>query len=185
MDKPMPGIAFNMMSLAFKVVDLFVSPDALLDEVGIREGNVVLDFACGPGRYEPSLSRRVGPAGTVYALDIHPLAVQKVANIVKTQGLANVKTILSDRATGLPAESVDVVLLLDVFHMFGDPEGVLRELHRVLKEHGVLACTIEHMDEATGISSIEETGCFGLCRQSKRVVLFAKNCQTSGSAVGS
>ena len=185
MDKPMPGIAFKMMSLAFKVVDVFSPPDTLLDEVGVREGSVVLDFACGPGRYEPSLSRRVGPAGTVYALDIHPLAVRKVGSIAREQNLANVKTILSNRATGLPAESVDVVLLLDVFHMLGDPEGVLRELHRVLRDSGVMACTIEHMDEATGISSIEETGCFGLCRQSKRVLLFAKNCQTSGSAVGS
>ena len=174
MDKPMPGIAFNMMSLAFKVADVFSRPDALLDEVGIREGNVVLDFACGPGRYEPFLARRVGPAGTVYALDIHPLAVQKVDRIARERHLANVKTIRSDQATGLAAESVDVVLLLDVFHMLGDPESVLCELHRVLKEHGVLACQIEHMDEATGIARVEHTGLFGLFRVGRRVVLFEK-----------
>jgi len=65
MDKPMPNVAFNMMSLMFKAVDVVRPSDALLDEIGIKAGYTVLDFGCGPGRYEPSLSGQVGPSGTV------------------------------------------------------------------------------------------------------------------------
>ena len=175
MDKPMPGIAFNLMSLAFKVVDLFSSPDALLDEVGIREGAVVLNYGCGPGRYERSLSERVGPGGKVHALDIHPSAVRTVDRIADEDHLTNVDTILSDCATGLDAESVDVILLLDIYHMLGDPQKVLHELNRVLKADGFMACTIEHMDEAEGISGIEGSGLFNLYRSGKKVLLFEKS----------
>lgn len=156
MDKPMPGLAFEGMTLFFKVMDLFRNSGDVLDEIEIESGDVVLDFGCGPGRYEPGLSERVGPAGTVYALDIHPLAVRKVERL----GLTNVKTILPNGGTGLPDESVDIALLFDVFHMLSEPEKVLAEIYRILKPDGELACAIEHMSDEEAIERIVATGLF-------------------------
>jgi ubiquinone/menaquinone biosynthesis C-methylase UbiE len=81
--------------------------------------------------------------GTVYALDIHPLAIAKVSKRAAKGNLANIKTILSDRDTGLPDESVDVILLYDTFHLVQDKQALLEELHRVLKPGGFLSA--DHM----------------------------------------
>ena len=57
---------------------------------------------------------------------------------VSKKQLTNVETIRSDCKTGLPDSNIGVVLLYDTFHSFGDPNGVLEELHRVLKPNGIL-----------------------------------------------
>jgi ubiquinone/menaquinone biosynthesis C-methylase UbiE len=72
----------------------------------------------------------------VYALDLHPLAVERVRTLARKQQLGNVETIQSDCATGLPDGSVDVVLLYDIFHMLSEPDAILGELHRVLPNPG-------------------------------------------------
>ena len=174
MDKPMPNVAFNMMSLMFKVVDVFRSSDALLDEIKIRAGCTVLDYGCGPGRCEPPLSEQVGPSGTVYALDIHPLAVRKVEKLAEDRGLTNVETILSGCETGLPGESVDVALLLDIFHMLSEPERVLGELHRVLKPNGLLVSSIDHMSVEKALEQIVATGLFELSDRGRKVLNLTK-----------
>jgi ubiquinone/menaquinone biosynthesis C-methylase UbiE len=174
MDKPMPNVAFNVMSSMFKVMDVFRSSDGLLGEIKIRAGYTLLDYGCGPGRYEPLLSEQVGPWGTVYALDIHPLAVRKVEKLAEDRGSTNVETILSACETGLSGESVDVVLLLDIFHMLSEPERVLAELHRVLKPGGLLACSIHHVSEEEAIEQIVATGLFELSGRGKKVLNFTK-----------
>jgi ubiquinone/menaquinone biosynthesis C-methylase UbiE len=89
----------------------------------------------------------VGPSGRVYALDIHPLAVESVQRLVSKSRLTNVETILSDRRTGLPNDSVDVALLYDIYHDLAEPEAILTELHRVLKPDGMLSFNDHHMKD--------------------------------------
>ena len=174
MDRPMPNVAFNMMSLMFKVMDVFRSSDALLDEIEIRPGYTVLDYGCGPGRYESPLSEQVGSSGTIYALDIHPLAVRKVEKLAQDENLTNVETILSGCETGLPEESVDVVLLFDIFHMLSERKKTLAELHRVLRPGGLLACSIHHTSEKKAVEQIVATGLFELSGRGKKVLNFTK-----------
>ena len=104
------------MALEFKIRDSRNPRANILKEVGIKQGFKVLDFGCGPGGYVLPASKLVGETGKVYALDITPLAIKMVRHIVEKNGLKNVETILSDCATGLPSESLDVALLYDVFH---------------------------------------------------------------------
>ena len=70
-----------------------------LKKAGIKEGQTVLDFGCGPGHYAIAAAKMVGAKGKVYALDIHPLAVQSVEKKAKKEGLTNITTIVSDRDT--------------------------------------------------------------------------------------
>ena len=138
MEKQMSNSHFKMMTFTFKIRDLFSPRRKVLEEVGIQSGFNVLDYGCGSGSYVVPAAKLVDPSGKVYALDIHPLAIEKVKKLVSKKDLTNVETIQSDCKTGLDDNSIDVVLLYDTFHEIGDPDGVLRELHRVLKTGGIL-----------------------------------------------
>ena len=174
MDQPMPSFTFNGMSFLLKLRDLLLPRDAVLREVDIQPGSRVLDYGCGPGGYITGAAELVGESGKVYALGIHPLAIQRVQNIVNKRQLTNVETIRSDCPTGLPDNSVDAVFLYDIFHMLSDPRGIMAELHRVLKEDGKLSFSDHHMDESDIISEITNGQLFKLTNRGKRTYSFAK-----------
>ena len=119
------NVGFRMMACMFRIRDLLQSRARVLQEVELEPGFRVLDYGCGPGAYVPHVAKRVGETGRVYALDLHPLAVERVRALARSRQLDNVETIRSDCATGLPDGSVDVVLLYDIFHMLREPNAVL------------------------------------------------------------
>ena len=174
MDKPMPKIMFMGQCIMIKCRDIFRPREIILREVDIKPDSKVLDFGCGPGSYITNISRTVGENGKVYALDIHPLAIEKVKSSASKSGLANVETICSDCATGLPDKEIDTVLLYDIFHMFNDKRKVLSELHRVLRDDGILSFSDHHMKEKNIISEMKEINLFELRRKNKRTYDFAK-----------
>jgi ubiquinone/menaquinone biosynthesis C-methylase UbiE len=174
MDKKQSNFDFKMMALLFKFRDLFLPRKKVLKEVGIQSGFHVLDYGCGPGSYIVPVRELVGTSGKIYALDMHPLAIQKVQSLVSRKQLTNVETIHSDCKTGLPDSSVDVVLLYDTFHALRDPNGVLEELHRVLKPDGVLSFSDHHLKENEIISKVTNRGLFRLSRKGIRTYNFAK-----------
>jgi ubiquinone/menaquinone biosynthesis C-methylase UbiE len=174
MDKPMPDLHFKVMSFIYKFRDLFLTPRSLLEEVGIRPGFHLLDYGCGPGSYIATAAELAGESGEIYALDIHPLAIERVQHIASAKKLTNVKTIRSDCKTGLPDSSVDAVLLYDIFHMLSDPSAVLEELHRVLKPNGILSFNDHHMKESEIVSGVANGGLFKLSIKGKRTYTFIK-----------
>jgi len=162
------------MAFGYKFRDLRLPRKDILEEVGIIPGSHVLDYGCGPGSYIVALAELVGESGKIYALDIHPLAIQKVKDIASKKQLANVETILSDCQTGLPDNSLDVVLLYDIFHHFSDPNRIFKELHRVLKPDGVLSFSDHHLKEDEIVSGVTNSGLFSLSRKSQRTYSFLK-----------
>jgi ubiquinone/menaquinone biosynthesis C-methylase UbiE len=175
MDRPMSNFDFKFMSVGYKFRDFFLPRKNILKEVGIKLGFQVLDYGCGPGGYIVPLAKLVGESGKVYALDIHPLAIQKVQNIASKKQLANMETILSDCQTGLPDNSLDVVLLYDIFHHLSDPHVVLKELCRVLKSDGILSFNDHHMKEKEIVSKVTNSGLFRLLKKGQRTYTFLKN----------
>jgi ubiquinone/menaquinone biosynthesis C-methylase UbiE len=173
-DRPMSNIGFRGMSLFFRLRDLTLSREEILGEVGIKRGFQVLDYGCGPGGYIPATSKLVGQAGRVYALDIHPLAIKRIKNLANKRGLTNVETILSDCKTGLPDNSLDVVLLYDVLHGLSDAQMVLAELHRVLKPGGTLSVNDHHMREDDILSGVMQDQLFRLARIGEYTYSFHK-----------
>jgi len=174
MDKPMSDFDFQFMSVGYKFRDLFRPRRNILEELGIEPGFHVLDYGCGPGSYIVPLAELVGESGKIYALDIHPLAIQKVKDIASKKQMANVETILSDCQTGLQDNSLDVVLLYDIFHHLSDWDRVLKELHRVLKPDGVLSFSDHHMKENEIVSGVTNSGLFSLSRKGQRTHSFIK-----------
>jgi ubiquinone/menaquinone biosynthesis C-methylase UbiE len=169
----MSDLGFRTMAFTFKIRDFFRPRKSIVKEAGIEEGFQVLDYGCGSGSYVTAVAELVGKSGRIYALDINPLAIQMVkANAAKNQ-LTNVETIISDRKTGLPDDSIDIVLLYDVFHGLADPDSVLEELHRVLKPDGILSFNDHHIKENEIVSNFANRR-FRLFRKGKRTYSFAK-----------
>ena len=154
--------------------DLFFPRKSIIKEVGIQPGFHILDYGCGPGSYLIPLSELIGKSGKIYALDVHPLAIQRVQNIASRKRLENVEMILSDCRTGLPDHSMDVILLYDIFHDLSDPNRVLKELYRVLKPNGILSLSDHHMKQNEIISRVTNGGCFKLSKKGKRTFSFSK-----------
>jgi ubiquinone/menaquinone biosynthesis C-methylase UbiE len=173
-DKPASNLHFKVMSLGYKFRDLRLPRKNILKEVGIKPGFRVLDYGCGPGSYIIPLAELVGESGKVYALDMHPLAIRKVQNIASKKQLANVETILSDCKTGLHRNSLDAVLLYDAFHHLSDPDGVLKELHRVLKPDGILSFSDHHMKEREILAEVTNGRLFRPLRKGQRTYTFLK-----------
>ncbi len=173
-DRPIPNIAFKVMCAFLNLRNSLLPPTKILKEAGIKPGFCVLDYGCGPGGHSIAAAELVGDEGKVYALDIHPMALKKVQKLASDKGLANIETIHSDCATGLEAESLDMVLLYDIFHMLNDPESVLRELHRVLKPDATLSMDDHHMKEEDVVSKVEGTGLFKLRGRGEKTYEFAK-----------
>lgn len=174
MDSPMSNFHFKLTSFIYRFRDLFLPRKNVLKEVAIKPGFHVLDFGCGPGAYIMETAQLVGKTGKIYALDIHPLAIKKVREISSKRNLGNVESILSDCRTELPNNSVDLVLLYDIFHDLSEPNAVLSELHRVLKSDGILSFSDHHMKEDEIISKIMHGGLFSLSGRGKKTYSFCK-----------
>jgi ubiquinone/menaquinone biosynthesis C-methylase UbiE len=174
MKKSSSDFHFKGMSFLFKIRDFFLPRKNVLREVGIKPGSHVLDYGCGPGSYIIPLETLIGQTGKIYALDIHPLAIQKVQRIVEKKSLTNIETIQSDCQTGLPDQSMDVVLLYDTLHELNDPEKVFMEIHRILKPDGILSLSDHHMKEDEIQSRVTDLGSFKLVKRGKKTFSYSK-----------
>jgi ubiquinone/menaquinone biosynthesis C-methylase UbiE len=162
------------MALALACSYLFMNARKQLLKSGVKEGQTVLDFGCGPGFYAIPAAEMVGDKGKVCALDIHPLAIQSVQKKAEKKGLPNISTILSDVDTGLPDRSVDVSLVYDAIHMMKDRESLIRELHRVTKPNGILSITAEHIKAEDIIKIAEKDGLFSLRERQRKLLNFER-----------
>jgi len=173
-DKQQSKLDFRLMALTYKFRDLRRPRMKILQEVGIEKGFHVLDYGCGPGSYLVPLAELIGESGEIYALDANPLAIDAVKRLATKKGLANVRTILSDRETGLSPDSIDIVLLYDILHNLKEPDAVLTELYRVLKPGGILSVSDHHLKKDEIISRVTGNGLFRLSVKKESIINFAK-----------
>lgn len=115
------------------------APDAALSAIGIPLGANVADIGAGAGYFTWRLAVRVGPKGKVYANDIQPEMLDLLRRNVSAHHLNNIETVLGAvDDPRLPAASIDLALLVDVYHEFTEPEKMLRGIRASLKPDGRL-----------------------------------------------
>ena len=160
--EPMPDMSFKGMMWIFKFIDfIWNHPQRHLKEIPLKKGMTVVDYGCGPGRHTIPLAKLVGEKGKVFAVDIQPLAISTVKKKATKEGLTNVETILLDSYnTGMQESSIDLVLLLDTFHMISDHDALFREIHRILKPDGLLFMDPGHMKLPKAREIIEKSNLF-------------------------
>lgn len=112
----------------------------LLEQLNVQPGMTVCDLGCGNGYYTLELAERVGPEGKVLAVDIQPEMLHLLSERAKAAGIKNIELIESTPIDPkLPENSVDLLLLVDVYHEFAYPAHMLRQLRAGLKPEGRIA----------------------------------------------
>jgi ubiquinone/menaquinone biosynthesis C-methylase UbiE len=125
----------------------------ILEKAGIKRGKTVLDFGCGSGTYTIPAAKIVGEKGIVYALDKDKKALDNLMQKAESAGLGNIKRIDASGKLKIPLqdESVDIVLLYDVFHFYyfsqvADRKKLLEEVYRVSKRDAFISVWPKHME---------------------------------------
>ncbi|MEC9477165.1 MAG: family 16 glycoside hydrolase [Planctomycetota bacterium] len=112
----------------------------LMEALGVEAGQTVCDLGCGNGYHALRLAKRVGASGKVLAVDIQQPMLDMLEKRSDEAGLGNIQTILGDTADPkIPDGSCDLILLVDVYHEFSDPEAMLAMMRKALKPDGRIA----------------------------------------------
>ncbi len=115
-------------------------PKELVASLQLKPGMTVADIGTGVGYMLPFLHAAVGPAGRIVAEDIFPDFLAKATENAKAKGLDNVSFIQgTEKDPHLPASSIDLALVLDVYHHFDYPAEMLAGIAKGLKADGRLA----------------------------------------------
>ena len=131
-------------------------PDRMLAAIHLAPGMTVADIGAGVGYHALRMATIVGAAGRVYATDVQPEMLAMLRQEIAQRGVANVIPVLSgDAATGLPRASIDVALMVDVYHELGQPERFLAALKEALKPEGRLVL-VEFRGEDPSVPIKEE-----------------------------
>lgn len=114
-------------------------PQELLDALQLERGATVCDYGSGNGYHTLQLARRVGPRGTVVAVDIQPEMLELLEARATPRGVDNVELLLVDPVEPeLPLARFDLVLMVDVYHEVSDPAAVLKSVRQSLRPEGRL-----------------------------------------------
>jgi ubiquinone/menaquinone biosynthesis C-methylase UbiE len=156
----MSDTGYKPMVFIMKVIDvLFSHIEKRVDRFGIQAGMTVVDYGCGPGRYTIHYSRLAGPKGKVYAVDIHPLAIDLVRQKMDKYGLDNVEPVLAHGYdSGLPDHVADLVTAIDLFFGIHDQKAFLAELKRIAKPNGILIIDDGHQSRRATKEQIAAVG---------------------------
>lgn len=114
-------------------------PDIALDIIKLVQGSTVADVGAGSGYFTVKMAKLVGPTGKVYANDIQPEMLTLLQRRLSRDKITNVETILGSVADPkLPSSSLDLILMVDVYHEFQEPQAMLRQMRQALKPGGRL-----------------------------------------------
>jgi cyclopropane fatty-acyl-phospholipid synthase-like methyltransferase len=107
--------------------------ERVMDRLGIKPGQRVADIGAGLGYYTVRLARRLGPGATIYATDVKRGYLDQLRARLKRERIDGVRTILGrPRDPRLPADSVDVAILSQMYHEIENPYEFLYRLRPAL-----------------------------------------------------
>jgi ubiquinone/menaquinone biosynthesis C-methylase UbiE len=156
------------------LLPIFRDPYKLLKAAGLQPGQKALEVGCGPGYFTIPASKIVAKEGLVYAVDIHPLAIERIKQKIEREGVKNVMLLAANASdTGLPDGSIDLAFLFGLRYISGGLASLLSELHRVLKPGGTLAFEKTRGSEKNLIKEVERGG-FAYSKKQGRIFSFAK-----------
>ena len=110
--------------------------DLLIQNMGLKATDSVVDLGAGTGYFSFPIAQQLS-AGKVLAIDIEPEMLKRIEQRKTVSGIQNIETVLASKTNpNIPADSVDVVLLVDAYHEFSHPREVMAAVSRGLKPGG-------------------------------------------------
>ena len=156
------------------ILALVRNPYKFLHAAGLKKGQKVIEVGCGPGFFTVPAANIVGNEGHIYAVDVHPRAVDRGKKKIEKACLTNVTSLCVNASnTGLPRGSIDLAFLFGLRSIAGGFESMIFELHRVLKPEGVLSFEKTRGTEEELIKEVEQGG-FVYMDKHGRIFLFGK-----------
>ena len=111
--------------------------DLLLSELSLKPGMAVADVGAGTGYISRRMAAQVGAAGRVYAVDVQPEMIRMLQSLAARDKLAQIRPVLGAvDDVRLPPASVDLAIMVDVYHELEFPREVLASIVRALKPGG-------------------------------------------------
>jgi len=137
----------------------FLDPQAVLDQLEIRDGMKVADFGCGAGHFSVVAAKKVGEKGVVFAIDILAEKLETVKSQAKNMSLTNIlvkrENLELEKGSRLPDKSIDWVIIKDMLYQNKGKDRILCEAARVLVEKGRIL-VVEWITENTSIGPQSE-----------------------------
>ena len=122
----------------------FARPLEIAQRLKLRHGARVADFSAGAGYTTVEIARMVGAVGRVYAIDLHPDTLSSLQHMARREGLENIRIICSDieqpRGSLLKDDSVDAVVISNVYSRDHDRQRIEEEARRILIPGGKMLC---------------------------------------------
>ena len=132
------------------------APGKAIKALSIRSGQTVADIGAGSGYYSVLLAAAVGPAGRVFATDIQPEMLALIRRKLDAQPIPQIELVLGTPTESKLADgSVDLALMVDVYHELAEPQVFIRSVKRALKPDGRLVL-IEFRKEDARVPIREE-----------------------------
>lgn len=122
-------------------------PEKVMDAIGVKPGMIIGEVGAGRGRYTVHLARRVGNEGKILANDIDENALSYLRERCRRNNIQNIETILGKVDDPLfPEQSLDMVIMVWVYHMLEQPVPLLKNLRSSLKP-GATVVILDPPDE--------------------------------------
>lgn len=126
-------------------------PEVVIDAMDLQGGEVVADLGAGSGYFTFRLAKAVGDKGKVLAVDIQDEMLETIRRRAKSLGVTNVEEIKdSETDPHLPPSSLDLVLMVDVYHELDYPYEVMTNVRAALRPRGRVMF-VEYRKEDPGV----------------------------------
>ena len=115
-------------------------PNKLIKMLKLKEGDVVADIGVGTGYIARRISPKIGKKGIVYGVEIQQEMLDILDKTMKEEGITNIKGVLGTITDPkLPPNSVDLAIMVDVYHEFSHPYEMMQNICHALKVGGRVA----------------------------------------------
>jgi SAM-dependent methyltransferase len=143
----------------------------LIKNLQLQPNMSIADIGAGSGYHSRLISKQIGN-GKVFAVDVEPIMLSYLKQRIAQENLTNIIPVLgTTTSVSLPSESIDLMLLVDVYHEFSDPFEMTTSMHRALKPNGKLVLvefraeddrvpikTIHKMSEVQAVKELKAAG---------------------------